>query len=87
MKIGIIGTGFAGQMHSKVLEIINPSTEYYIYDIDPKKADELTKQRNNGKAIYSLEDMYRMADSIIISTPTTTHFKLAINIIKNNKNV
>ena len=52
MKIGIIGLGFVGQLHLKVLEYLKLGIkiECYVYDISPNIAKEFEKN-NNCKAV------------------------------------
>ena len=49
MKIGIIGIGFVGQLHSKVMEIISSNIEYYVYDVTKYAAQEFAKKH---KAVF-----------------------------------
>ena len=86
MKIGIIGLGFVGQMHSKVMESLRSDIEYYVYDITPNIAKEFEKN-NNCKAMKTIEELFNNVDAVIVATPTFTHYNLVTEAIRRGKHV
>ncbi len=86
MKIGIIGVGYAGQLHSKAIEMINLDVTYYVYDITVRAAKEFAKS-HKCQAVDTLEELYNRVDAIIIATPTFTHFNLAMEAMQKGKHI
>lgn len=86
MKIGIIGIGFAGQLHSKVIEMLDTNIVYYVYDVTPNAAQEFAKA-HKCQAVNSLEELYKKIDAVIIATPTFTHYNLVMEAIQKGKHI
>ena len=86
MKIGIIGIGFAGQLHSKAIEMLDPDITYCVYDANLQAAQEFAKV-HKCQAVNTIEELYEKTDTIIIATPTFTHYNLAMEAIKKGKNI
>lgn len=86
MRIGIIGAGYAGQVHSNVIERFYPEIEYYIYDVATNEAKEFAKT-HKCQAIATVEELYDKVDAIIIATPTFTHYSLAMEAMGKGKHV
>lgn len=85
MKIGIIGIGFAGQLHSKVIEMFC-SDIYYVYDLTAHVAQEFAKT-HKCQAINTLDELYDKTDAVIIATPTFTHYSLVMEAMQKGKHV
>lgn len=88
MKIGIIGLGFVGQLHLKVLEYLKLGIkiECYVYDISPNIVKEFEKN-NNCKAVNTFEELLNNVDAVIVATPTFTHYNLVMESLKRGKHV
>lgn len=86
IKIGIIGYGTIATSYIKVLQHLS---EYYtlcgIYDIDTTKAKKELSHVNIYESITTF--LESDIDTIIISTPIHTHFKIASQCIKAFKHV
>ena len=86
MKIGIIGIGFVGKLHSKVIKMIRPDIECYVYDVTKLVAQEFAKS-HKCYALNTPEEIYDNTDAVIIATPTFTHYDLVMNAIQKGKHV
>lgn len=88
IKIGVIGSGFWGRNHVRVLKEISDAELVFVADIDINKAEEIGKRFN----IKFFKD-YREAlkeydvDAVTICTPTSTHYEIATDMIKRGINV
>ncbi len=81
LKIGVIGTGHLGKIHTK-LWAENSSVELIgIYDADEVRAQNISKEYNI-KSFDSLDEICSNTDAVTISSPTSTHFEIAEYCIK-----
>lgn len=90
VKVGIIGVGHLGEMHLKnILEIEKERNHIKlsgIYDINPNRAKEIHR-KYKVEVFNSLEDLFDKTNTLLISTPTNTHFEIAKYSIENRKNI
>lgn len=86
INIGIIGLGYAGQLHSRVLEIMDIDVTYYVYNVELQVAKEFEKT-HKCNAVDSLEEMYDKVDAVIIAAPTFAHYDLTMQAMKKGKHI
>lgn len=86
MKVGVIGTGVMGSNHLRVINKINEIELTSAVDVNKENLDINTKDYKIRK-----ENDYRkivdFVDSVVISSPTETHFDIAKFFITKGKNV
>ena len=86
MKALIIGGGVAAEIHCKVLEALNV-TVFGICDVRLAAAQALA-EKYNAKAFDDLSTaLQEDIDFAVICTPSGTHAKLAIQVMRAGKNV
>ena len=84
LKIGIIGTGYFGEIHLKVLlELENKFKLIGFNDVDKKRSQFITKTYN--LPFFSLNDLLEKSDVISICSKTSSHFNILKTVITNNK--
>ncbi len=88
IKIGVIGSGFWGKNHVRVLKEINDAELVFVADIDVNRAEEISKRFNieffkDYKEALNKHDV----DAVTICTPTSTHYEIAVDVIKRGINV
>lgn len=86
VKIGLIGLGYLGKIHLRLLREIDSFEIVGIYDIDKSVCEALSKQYN-VKAFDSIEELIEAADAIDIVTPSQSHFQITSASIKKGKHV
>lgn len=75
-NISLIGLGYIGKIHLRLLKD-NPNWNIAgIYDTDKALTRDLALQYN-VKAFSSLEELLEHSDAVDIATPSSTHFELA----------
>lgn len=85
---GVIGTGFWGKNHARVLSEIGNARLVAICDIDAARAESIAK--NYDVDWYSRdEDLLKRDDveAVCICTPTTTHAEVASRAINHGKHL
>ncbi len=68
IKIGVVGVGHLGHFHLKQLKGIPHVSISGLYDIDPKRADEMSIL-HNVHSYSSLDKMFHKSDAVCIVTP------------------
>ncbi len=90
IKVGIIGVGHLGEMHLRnILEITRENKNVKlsgVYDINIERLHTIEK-KYKIKIFSSLNELLNDVNTVLISTPTNTHFEIAKFFIENNKNV
>lgn len=86
MNIGIIGAGYAAQLHKNALIKIIKEKNIYIYDINRDAAKEFAK-KNDVQYCENIEHFWSIINAVIIATPNFTHFQLAKEAITHNINI
>lgn len=90
LNIGLIGCGHLGKIHCRLLSAIASEhtniTLTGVFDIDRRTADEVSNQYG-VTSFSSLEELLSKIDSLVIVTPTSTHFDIAKKALEKNINV
>lgn len=76
IKIGVVGTGHLGSIHTKIWST-NPEIELVgIYDVSETRAREIAGQYSI-KCFTSLDELIAACDAVTIAVPTTYHYEVA----------
>jgi len=87
LKIGVVGTGHLGKIHlQNLLELTTDFTVYGFYDTDATISAEVERDFNL-KSFDQLTALISHVDAILVSSPTHTHFSIAIQALKSGKHV
>lgn len=86
MKIGLVGLGYLGKIHLKLILEANCFSDVGIFDINKQELDKLSKEYN-VKAFSSLDELIENSDVIDIVTPGDTHFEIAEKCLLKKKHV
>jgi predicted dehydrogenase len=86
VRIGIIGVGYLGTQHARILSYLEEAELKGVADKDFKKAVEIGNR--HGVAYYqNYEDMMGEIDAAIVATPTSEHHSISLNLLNNGKSV
>jgi predicted dehydrogenase len=87
IKVGIIGCGHLGKMHIKNIKELEKERKDLelagVYDIDMEKSFETGKEFKTKSFDY-YNDFISSINAVIIVTPTSSHFDIALKTISNN---
>lgn len=81
LRFGVVGVGYLGQHHARVLTEIPWSRLVGIYDSDLARAGEIGS-RLKVPAFHSLEQLVGECDAISVVTPTRTHSDIVEEILR-----
>jgi predicted dehydrogenase len=85
-KISLIGLGYIGKIHLKLLNE-NPNWNLVgIYDIDEKLTKDLADQYDL-KAFSNLDEAIKNSEVVDIATPSTTHFEITKQCVVQGRHV
>ena len=81
VKIGVVGTGHLGNLHTKMLAQISNVELVGVYDADNAKAEKVAAEHGT-KACANLEELFRNAHAVSIATTTTSHYDVACQALE-----
>lgn len=86
VKIGIIGTGYIGNVHGRIYSRDDRAEIAALYDILPERA-ERTARSIGGKVCSSREELLENCDAVLVCTPNKTHTEIASAAVAAGKHV
>lgn len=86
IKIGIIGTGYIGNVHGQIYSQDERCEISTLYDIVPEKA-ERTARSIGGKVCSSRDEFLENCDAVLVTTPNKTHTDIASQAAQAGKHV
>lgn len=75
IKIGVLGTGHLGKLHTKMFSQIDTCELIGVYDINMEEA-KLTAQEFGTKNFEDLNDLLNSVNAVSIAASTNSHYKL-----------
>jgi predicted dehydrogenase len=81
IKIGVVGTGHLGNLHTKMFSQISTAELVGVYDADTAKAERVADEHGT-KAFAHLDQLMENIGAISIATSTTAHFEVAREALK-----
>jgi predicted dehydrogenase len=86
VKVGIIGVGYLGTQHARILSYLEEAELIGVADIDFKKA-MVIGNRHGVKYYDNYENMLDEVDAGIVATPTSEHFAISMKLLQKGKSV
>ncbi len=86
VRIGIIGTGYIGNVHGRIYSRDERAEVAALYDIVPERA-ERTAKTIGGKVCSSREELLDNCDAVLVCAPNKTHKEIALHAIDAGKHV
>lgn len=86
INVAVIGVGYLGQHHARIYSELDNVKLIGVVDVDTKRAEEIAKKY--GCDWYGdYREMLDKVDALSIVTPTTMHYKIAMDCIKAGKDI
>ena len=76
VRIGVVGTGHLGNLHTKMLAQISNVDLVGVFDEESEKAQKVASEHGT-KAYASLEELLQDVQAVSIATTTTAHYDVA----------
>lgn len=86
VRIGIIGTGYIGNVHARIYSGIENAEITALFDIVREKAEAASKSVG-GRVCSSREELFEHCDAVLVCTPNKTHLEIALDAIEHGKHV
>ena len=87
LRVGVVGCGYWGSKHVRVLSCLPDVAEVVAVDLDPRACENVRAAFPGVRAFARLEAALRHVDAVIIATPPRTHVELAIKALRCGKHV
>ncbi len=76
LKIGVVGVGYLGSRHARILSEMPDVELLGVHDID-EAAQQKTAKKCHCRTFRSTEELAEAADAVVVATPTRTHLEVA----------
>ncbi len=86
IRVGVIGVGYLGKYHAKILSEAKDAELVAVADIISSRAEEIALTYN-CKPFLDYRELLDTVDAASIATPTTTHKEIAIECLKAEKHI
>ncbi|MEP7149798.1 MAG: Gfo/Idh/MocA family oxidoreductase [Acidobacteriota bacterium] len=86
IRIGIIGTGYIGNVHGRIYSRDERTEVAALYDVIAERA-ERTARSIGGKVCSSREELLDNCDAVLVCAPNKTHKDIALHAIDADKHV
>ena len=86
VRIGIIGTGYIGNVHGRIHSRDDRVEIAALYDIVPERAEKASKSIG-GKVCSTREELLENSDAVLICSPNKTHKEIAAHALSSGKHV
>ena len=83
LRVGVIGVGYLGQFHAEKYARMNDVELVGVVDIDKNRAEAVAKKINT-KPYKDYKSLFGNVDAVSIAAPTSVHFAIARDFLKNN---
>jgi predicted dehydrogenase len=86
IKVGIIGVGSIGTHHARIFSGLNDVELVGVVDSDFNRARKIASEYN-CKAFKDHTEILDSVNTVSIAVPTTLHYMIAMDCLKNNKDI
>ena len=86
VRVGVIGIGYLGQHHVRIYSELEDTELVAVVDAVEKRADSFAV-KYGCEAYYDYKDIFDKVDALSIVTPTTTHYRVALDCLGAGKDI
>jgi len=86
LRVGVVGVGHIGTNHARLYAEIPAADFTAVYDVDLARASTIVKKYRTA-ATRSLEEFAKLVDAASVSTPTNSHYEIALSLLQRGKHL
>lgn len=86
IRVGIIGVGYLGTQHARILSYLEEAELEAVADVDFQKALQIGN-RHGVRYFQNYEEMIDDIDAAVVATDTSAHFSVSMSLLKQGKHV
>jgi predicted dehydrogenase len=86
IRVGIIGVGYLGTQHARILSYLEEAELEAVADIDFQKALQIGN-RHGVRYFQNYEEMIDDIDAAVVATDTSAHFSVSMSLLEQGKHV
>ncbi|MCO6510098.1 MAG: Gfo/Idh/MocA family oxidoreductase [Aridibacter famidurans] len=86
VRIGIIGTGYIGNVHGRIYSGDDRAEVSALFDIVSERAESAAR-KIGGRVCGSREELFEHCDAVLVCTPNKTHVEIATDAVSHGKHV
>ena len=86
LRVGVVGVGHIGTNHARLYAEIPAADFTAVYDVDLARASAIVKKYGIA-ASRSLEEFAKLVDAASVSTPTNSHYEIALSLLQRGKHL
>ena len=86
IRVGIVGVGYLGTQHARILSYLEEAELKAVADIDFQKALQIGN-RHGVSYFENYEEMIDDIDAAVVATDTSAHFAVSENLLRQGKHV
>ncbi|PYL96210.1 MAG: oxidoreductase [Verrucomicrobia bacterium] len=86
LRVGVVGVGHIGTNHARLYAEIPAADFTAVYDVDLARASTIVKKYRTA-ATRSLEEFAKLVDAASVSTPTNSHYEIALPLLQRGKHL
>ena len=86
VKVGIIGVGYLGTQHARILSYLEEAELKAVADINFRKALEIGN-RHGVQYYQNYQHMIDDIDAAVVATPTVEHYAISMDLLQRGKSV
>ena len=86
VRIGIVGTGYIGNVHGRIYSREERAEVTALFDIVPERAERMARSIG-GKVCTSRDELLDNCDAVLVCAPNKTHPEIATHAVQAGKHV
>ena len=87
MRIGVVGCGYWGSKHVRVLSGLPHVEQVAVIDPRPDRRNDLLRAFPSSSAFATLDEALPHIDGVVIATPPSSHVGLGLKAIRSGKHL
>jgi predicted dehydrogenase len=85
-RVGVVGVGHIGSNHARLYAEIPAADFTAVYDVDLARGSAIAK-KYRAAAAKSLDEFAELVDAASVSTPTSSHYQIALALLRRGKHL